>query len=61
MAVEIRAIVIYTDNDGVRDCLISCNTSSCNAKLILDLFLKVEFEASFNALDVQGSYEFEHR
>ena len=31
------------------DCLISCNTSSGNAKPILDLFLKVEFEASFNA------------
>ena len=43
------AIVIYTDNDAVRDCLISCNTSSGNARPILDLYLKVEFEASFNA------------
>ena len=43
------AIVIYTDNDAVRDCLISCNTSSGNARPILDLYLKVEFESSFNA------------
>ena len=43
------AIVIYADHDAVRDCLISCNTSSGNARPILDLYLKVEFEASFNA------------
>ena len=43
------AIVVYTDNDAVRDCLISCNTSSGNARPILDLYLKVEFESSFNA------------
>ena len=44
-------IVIYTatDNDAVRDRLISCNTSSGNARPILDSHLKVEFEASFNA------------
>ena len=42
-------IFIYTDNDAVRDCLISCNTSSGNARPILDLHLKMEFEASFNA------------
>ena len=43
------ARVIYTDNDVAGDCLISCNTSSGNARPILDLDLKVEFEASFNA------------
>ena len=43
------AIVVYTDNDAVSDCLISCNTSSSNARPILDLYLKVEFESSFNA------------
>ena len=43
------SIVIFTDNDAVRDCLISCNTSSGNARPILDLHLKVEYEASFNA------------
>ena len=43
------ALVIYTDNDAVRDCLISSNTSSSNARPILDSYLKVEFEASFNA------------
>ena len=42
------AVVVYTDNDGVRDCLISCNTSSSNARPILDLYLKVEF-LFFNA------------
>ena len=43
------AVVVYTDNDAVRDCLISCNTSSSNARPILDLYLKVEFQAAFNA------------
>ena len=43
------AVVVYTDNDAVRDCLIACNTSSSNAKPILDLYLKVEFQSSFNA------------
>ena len=43
------AVVVYTDNDAVRDCLIACNTSSCNARPILDLYLKVEFQSSFNA------------
>ena len=38
------AIVVYTDNDAVRDRLISCHTSSGNAGPILDLYLKVEFE-----------------
>ena len=28
------AMVVYTDNDAVRDCLISCNTSSSNARPI---------------------------
>ena len=40
---------MYTDNDAVRDCLIACNTSSSNARPILDLYLKVEFQSSFNA------------
>ena len=43
------AVVVYADNDAVRDCLISCNTASSNARPILDLYLKVEFQASFNA------------
>ena len=43
------AVVVYTDNDAVRDCLIACNTSSSNARPILDLYLKVEFQSSFNA------------
>ena len=43
------AVVVYTDNDAVRDCLISCNTSSSNARPILDPYLKVEFQISFNA------------
>ena len=36
------AVVVYTDNDA-------CNISSCNARPILDLYLKVEFQSSFNA------------
>ena len=43
------AVVVYTDNDAVRDCLISCNTSSSNARPILDMYLKVEFQSPFNA------------
>ena len=43
------AAVVYTDHDTVRDCLIACNTSSSNAKPILDLYLKLEHESSFNA------------
>ena len=43
------AVVVYTDNDAVRDCLIAPNTSSTNARPILDLHLKVEFQSSFNA------------
>ena len=43
------AVVVYTGNDAARDCLIACNTSSCNARPILDLYLKVEFQSSFNA------------
>ena len=35
------AVVVYTDNDAVRDCLIACNTSRCNARPIL--------QSSFNA------------
>ena len=43
------AVVAYTDNDAVRDCLISCNTSSTNAKPILDRYLLAEHQFSFNA------------
>ena len=43
------AMVVNTDNDAVRDCLISCSMSSSNARPIPDLCLKVEFESSFNA------------
>ena len=43
------AVVVYTDNDAVRDRLISCNTSSSNARRILDRHLQVEFQPSFDA------------
>lgn len=43
------AIVVYTDNHAVRDCLISCNTSSVNTKPLLDLYLKIEVGSGFNA------------
>ena len=37
-------VVIYTDNDGVRDCLIACQTDSINGRQILDACLRDEFE-----------------
>ena len=36
-------VVIYTDNDGVRDCLIACQTDSLNGRQILDACLRAEF------------------
>lgn len=41
-------VVFHTDNDGVRDCLISCNSSSSNALPILEGCLKMEQELMFN-------------
>ena len=43
------AVVIYMDNDAVRDCLISCRSPSSNSQPISDLYLKIEFEAPVNA------------
>ena len=40
-------VVIYTDNDAVRDCLISCNTSSVNAAPILDACLELELQLAW--------------
>ena len=41
-------LVAYTDNDGVRDFLIACQTSSVNSEPILDCCLKVENELGLN-------------
>ncbi len=41
-------MVIYTDNDGVRECLISCQTDSINGRPILDACLRSEFELKGN-------------
>ena len=37
-------LVVDTDNDGVRDSLIACQTSSVNGEPILDACLKIEYE-----------------
>ena len=39
---------MYTDNDAVRDCVISCNTTSVNAVPILDACLEIESRLSLN-------------
>ena len=41
-------VVTYADNDAVRDCLISCNTSSVNAAPILDACLELELQLAWN-------------
>ncbi len=41
-------VVLYTDNDGVRDCLIACQTDSMNGRQILDACLRAEFELRGN-------------
>ena len=41
-------VVLYTDNDGVRDCLIACQTDSTNGRQILDACLRAEFELRGN-------------
>ena len=41
-------VVLHTDNDGVRDCFISCHTDSANAQRILDACIKVEDESRCN-------------
>ena len=42
-------VVLYTDNDGVRDCLIACQTDSMNGRQILDACLRAEFELRINS------------
>ena len=37
-------LVVQTDNDGVRDSLIACQTSSVNGEPILEACLKIEYE-----------------
>ena len=41
-------VLIYTDNDAVRDCIISCNTTSVNATPILGACLETEAQLSLN-------------
>ena len=41
-------LVAYTDNDGVRDSLIACQTSSVNGEPILEACLKIEYELGVN-------------
>ena len=41
-------LVAYTDNNGVRDSLIACQTSSVNSEPILEACLKIEYELGLN-------------
>ena len=41
-------VTIYTDNDGVRDCLIACQTDSINGRPILTACLSAEFHLRGN-------------
>ena len=41
-------LVVYTDNDGVRDSLIACQTSSVNGEPILEACFKIESELGMN-------------
>ena len=41
-------VLMYTDNDAVRDCVISCCTTSINATPILDACLELESRLSLN-------------
>ena len=41
-------VLMYTDNDAVRDCVISCSTTSINATPILDACLELESRLSLN-------------
>ena len=70
---EIRQspVVIFTDNNGARDTLISCSTSSLNARRVLDATLKLECELMIqpwyarvptesNIADAPSRFEVEH-
>ena len=41
-------LVAYADNDGVRDSLSACETSSVNCEPILEACLKIEYELGLN-------------
>ena len=41
-------LVVGTDNDGVRDSLIACQTSSVKGEPILEACLKIEYELGMN-------------
>eukprot|EP00438_Fugacium_kawagutii_P008564 Skav206251 [mRNA] locus=scaffold1425:278987:279379:- [translate_table: standard] len=42
------AMVMYTDNDAVKDAMISCQTTNSNAKAILNACSKLEYELGLN-------------
>ena len=41
-------MVVFTDNDAVRDSLIGCRTNSDNASIILEACLRREFSLALN-------------
>ena len=44
-----QVVVVCTDNEGVKDALIACQTSSYNATPILVALLQLEFDLKWNA------------
>ncbi len=46
--IESSPVVVFTDNDAVRDSLIGCRTSSDNASIILEACLRREFSLALN-------------
>ena len=46
--IESSPLVVFTDNDAVRDSLIGCRTNSDNASVILEACLRQEFSLALN-------------
>ena len=46
--IESSPVVVFTDNDAVRDSLIGCRTNSDNASIILEACLRQEFSVALN-------------
>ena len=46
---SVNAMWQYIANDGVRDALIACHTSSINAPPVLEACLSLEYELAWNA------------
>ena len=56
--IESSPLVVFTDNDVVRDSLIGCRTSSDNASVILEACLRQEFFFGFESVGCKGADRF---